>query len=227
MEVKKNPKVDQEKNKSIFFQLGLVIALTVIFFGFNYKKYDKQNNDWEQLVVTQVTEEEIEITKQEEPKQQPQQVSTTVLQIVEDDVVVNDDLDINAEDDQNSTVGDYVAPIETDDEPKFEEQEIFTIVEETAEFPGGEEGLFKFLSDNVKYPTMARESNVSGTVFVTFVVEPDGSVSNVKLLRGIGGGCDEEAMRVVKQMPRWKAGKQRGRPVRQQYNLPIKFTLTN
>ena len=227
MEVKKNPKVDQEKNKSIFFQLGLVISLTVIFFGFNYKKYDKQNNDWEQLVVTQVTEEEIEITKQEEPKQQPQQVSTTVLQIVEDDVVVNDDLDINAEDDQNSTVGDYVAPIETDDEPKFEEQEIFTIVEETAEFPGGEEGLFKFLSDNVKYPTMARESNVSGTVFVTFVVEPDGSVSNVKLLRGIGGGCDEEAMRVVKQMPRWKAGKQRGRPVRQQYNLPIKFTLTN
>ena len=227
MEVKKNPKADIERNKGVFFQLGLVLALAIMFFSFNYKQYDKKEAGWDQLVVTQVTEEEIEITKQDEPKQQPQQLSTTELKIVEDDAVVNDELEVNAEDDQNTQVSDYVAPIETDDEPKFEEQEIFTIVEETAEFPGGEEGMFKFLSENVKYPTMARESNVQGTVFVTFVVEPDGSVSNVKLLRGIGGGCDEEAMRVVKSMPRWKAGKQRGRPVRQQYNLPIKYTLTN
>jgi protein TonB len=83
----------------------------------------------------------------------------------------------------------------------------------------------KFLQDNIKYPQMARESGIQGTVYVTFVVERNGNVTDVKILRGIGGGCDEEAVRVVQNMPKWEPGKQRGKPVRVQFNMPIKFTL--
>jgi protein TonB len=103
--------------------------------------------------------------------------------------------------------------------------QIFTIVEQMPEFQGGEEKLFEYLSKNIKYPSMARENGITGTVYVTFVVEGDGKITDVKKLRGIGGGCDEEAIRVVKSMPSWKPGKQNGKSVRVQFNLPIKFTL--
>lgn len=104
-------------------------------------------------------------------------------------------------------------------------QEIFTIVEEQPTFGGGEEARQKFLSDNIKYPDLARENGIQGTVYVTFVVEPDGSISNVQVLKGIGAGCDEEAMRVVKMMPKWTPGKQRGKNVRVKINMPIKFVV--
>ncbi|MBL7137912.1 MAG: energy transducer TonB [Bacteroidales bacterium] len=116
-----------------------------------------------------------------------------------------------------------------EDKPQVIEQpkeaEIFTVVEENPLFPGGEAALYKFLSESIKYPEEAKELGIQGRVFVNFVVETNGSVSKVKVLRGIGGGCDEEAVRVVKSMPRWTPGKQRGIPVRVSYNLPIKFTL--
>ncbi|UKJ07724.1 energy transducer TonB [Solitalea lacus] len=104
-------------------------------------------------------------------------------------------------------------------------QEIFLHVEENPEFPGGLEQIGKFIGKNLRYPAMARENNVQGRVMVTFVVEKDGSITDVKVLRGIGSGCDEEAARVVKAMPKWKPGKQNGRPVRVQFSLPIVFRL--
>ena len=109
------------------------------------------------------------------------------------------------------------------EQPK--EAEIFTVVEENPQFPGGEAALYKFLGETIKYPEEAKELGIQGRVFVNFVIETNGSVSHVKVLRGIGGGCDEEAIRVVKSMPKWTPGKQRGIPVRVSYNLPIKFTL--
>jgi protein TonB len=103
--------------------------------------------------------------------------------------------------------------------------EIFTIVEEMPAFPGGEAALVKYLSDNIRYPARARENGISGSVFVTFIINKEGKVADAKILRGIGGGCDEEALRVVNAMPSWRPGKQRGEPVIVQYNLPIRFTL--
>ena len=103
--------------------------------------------------------------------------------------------------------------------------EIFTVVEEQPAYPGGEESRFAFLQSNIKYPEEAKELGIQGKVFVTFVVEVDGSITDVRVLRGIGGGCDEEAIRVVKSMPKLIPGKVRGVPVRVQFNLPIKFTL--
>jgi TonB family protein len=105
------------------------------------------------------------------------------------------------------------------------EVQIFTVVEEMPEYPGGNKAMYSFMGQNIKYPEKARQNKVEGTVYVSFVVLKDGSVSSVSVLRGIGSGCDEEAMRVVKSMPNWKPGKQDGKPVNVQYNLPIKFTL--
>ena len=141
---------------------------------------------------------------------------------MEDDVEV-EDIEINADVDQNEVIEEYVAP-EVEEE-EVVEAEVFTIVEEMPEYPGGLNKLTDYLSKNIKYPQMARESGIQGRVFVNFVVEPDGSVSNVNVMRSLGGGCDEEAVRVVKAMPKWKPGRQRGKAVRVSYILPIVFKL--
>ena len=120
-------------------------------------------------------------------------------------------------------IEEYV-PIEIEEE-EIVEEEIFLIVEDQASFPGGEAKLYEFIRNNVKYPQLAKETGIEGTVFVQFVVEKDGTLSNVQALRKIGGGCDEEAIRVVKSMPKWKPGSQRGRNVRCSFTIPIKFTL--
>lgn len=106
-----------------------------------------------------------------------------------------------------------------------DEGKIFTVVEEMPGFPGGEAKLFEYLQKNIKYPPVARENGIQGRVYVTFVVDKDGKIKDAKILRGIGGGCDEEALRVVRSMPEWKAGRQNGRSVQVQYNLPVNFTL--
>jgi periplasmic protein TonB len=115
-------------------------------------------------------------------------------------------------------------PVEKEPEKEKPEQ-IFTIVEQQPEFPDGQAALFKWLGANVKYPAVARENGIEGTVYVGFVVNTDGSIVDVSVKRGIGGGCNDEATRVVSNMPRWKPGKQQGRAVRVAYTLPIKFKL--
>ncbi|MBK7946810.1 MAG: energy transducer TonB [Flavobacteriales bacterium] len=102
---------------------------------------------------------------------------------------------------------------------------VFVIAEEMPTFPGGQEAMMKFIGSKIRYPKEAVDNGIQGTVFVTFVVERDGSITGVKTLRGIGSGCDEEALRVVQSMPKWIPGKQRGKEVRVQYNLPIRFKL--
>ena len=225
MEEKKSPKADLEGKKLMFIQIGLIISLFIAWLAFEHKSYDKREIDPSLLNREVVVDEEmVEITKQEEQKPQPVEMpkQTTQLEIVQDDVEV-EDIEINAEVEQNEVIEEYVAPEVVEDD--VVEQEIFKIVEEMPSFPGGEAKLMEFVGKNIKYPQIARETGIQGRVCVNFVVEPDGSVSNVSVLRGIGGGCDEEAMRVVKSMPKWKPGKQRGKAVRVQYMLPVNFRL--
>ena len=106
-----------------------------------------------------------------------------------------------------------------------DEPEVYMIVDEMPEFPGGDKELYQFIADNVKYPAEAKEKGIKGRVFVNFIVEPDGSVSDIKVLRGIGGGCDEEAVRVVESMPKFKPGIQNGEAVRVSYTVPVNFRL--
>ncbi len=225
MEEKKSPKANLENKKLMFMQIGMIISLLIAWLAFEHKNYDKREID-ESLLNREIVEdlEMTEITKQDEQKPQPVELpkQTTQLEIVQDDVEV-DDIEINAEVDQQEVIEDYV-PVEAEEE-EVVEQEIFQIVEEMPSFPGGEAKLMEYVAKNIKYPQIARETGIQGRVFVGFVVEPDGSISNVKLLRGIGGGCDEEAMRVIKSLPKWKPGKQRGKAVRVSYQIPVFFKL--
>ncbi|MFN8154477.1 MAG: TonB family protein [Bacteroidia bacterium] len=127
---------------------------------------------------------------------------------------------VTQEGDENATELPPEEPVADPDAGK-----VFTFVEEQAEFPGGEEARIAYLQKNIKYPALARENGIEGTVYLTFVVGPDGAIRDVKMLRGIGFGCDEEAIRVAKNMPSFKPAKQNGRAVNYQFNMPIKFTL--
>jgi len=119
-----------------------------------------------------------------------------------------------------------VVSVDTDKkESAIIDDDVFLVVEVAPEYTGGENALMKYLSENILYPQVARESNIQGTVYVSFIIEKNGEVSNIKVMRGIGGGCDEEAVRVVKGMPNWIPGTQRGKPVRVQFNLPVRFVL--
>jgi protein TonB len=227
MEIKKSPKADLESKKLTFTLIGLVVTLFIVWRVFEYKSYDKQTFDDLQTNVEVIEEEMVEITKQEQPKVQPPQPKpqVTQIQIVEDDVEVEDEIDINAEVDQDEVIEEYEFTPPEIEEEEIVEAEIFKVVEEMPEFPGGAAKMMEYIQKNIKYPMMARESDIQGKVFVQFVVEPNGTISGVTVMRGIGGGCDEEAVRVVESMPNWKPGKQRGSAVRVQYVVPIVFKL--
>ncbi len=224
MEAKKSPKADLESKKIIFTQLGLIIALAVILLAFEWKSYDKSLDGLGERVMQDVPEDIIPITEQKvKPPPPPPPKKVVVINVVDDEIVVEDDLLIDAEADETTEIEEYI-PIEVEEEVVVEAQ-IFTVVESMPEYQGGMAKLYSFLNSNIKYPVMAKESGIQGKVYITFVVERDGSITDVRVLRGIGGGCDEEAVRVVSSMPKWKPGKQRGKPVRVQYNLPVRFTL--
>ena len=125
----------------------------------------------------------------------------------------------------NEDVVELTTDAETDQIMPENDTAIVVISDVMPEFPGGDEALFAYLSQNINYPTEAKDAKLEGRVYVTFVIEKDGQVSNAKILRDIGGGCGEEALRVVKNMPKWKPGTQRGNPVRFQFNLPVSFML--
>ncbi len=225
MEAKKTPKADLENKRTFFVQIGLIVALAAMLVAFEWKTYDVQQVDLGERQVETIEEEMVEITQQNKPPPPPAPpAQTTLIHIVTDDVEVEDDLIIDAEADELTVIETYTPPAVVEEE-EVAEAEIFLVVEESPSYPGGDEARIRFLQQNIQYPQMARESGIQGTVYVTFVVEKNGSVTDVRVLRGIGGGCDEEAVRVIKAMPKWNPGKQRGKPVRVQFNMPIKFTL--
>lgn len=223
MEIKKTDRASLEKNRTTFILIGLVITLSIVWYAFDHKTYDREN-----VMVMQNTmldEEEdviLQTQRNEPPPPPPPPQQTTVIEIVEDDVEV-DDIEIDAETDDDEEIEEQEIKEEEDELDK--EEEIFVFVEDQPGYPGGDAARIKYLQENIKYPEIAKESGVQGTVYVTFVVEKDGKITSVKILRGIGGGCDEEAVRVIKRMPRWKPGKQRGRSVRVQFNMPVRFVL--
>jgi protein TonB len=222
------PGAELENKKFVFLEIGMIIALALVFLAFNWKTYEKAETVTFERAEMNLTEEIVPITEQkkpEPPKVQPPRI-VTVINIVEDNMTVDDNIMINAEADQTTEVEEYIpeAP-EQGEEVSEDEGEIFTVVESMPCFPGGEQNVYKYLADNLKYPYQALDAGISGKVWLAFVVERDGSITDVKVLRGIGGGCDEEAVRVVEAMPKWTPGKQRGIPVRVHYVLSIKFTM--
>ena len=228
MERIKSNKADLENKKFIFREIGLIIALIIIFFAFNLKSHDRNTLDIEAREFESITEEMVPVTMQETKPPAPPAINKAIkINIVENNVEIENEIDINAEADQETYIEEYIPTysFEEEEEEIIAEEEIFVVVESMPSFPGGMSKLTEYLKSNLHYPQLAKEMNITGRVFVTFVIEKDGSVSGTKLLRGIGGGCDEEAIRVVESMPKWIPGAQRNKPVRVQYNLPINFRL--
>ena len=216
MEPKKNPDISLEKKKGLFFQIGLVITLVIILGAFEWKSYDKVVYNLGQLNLDDLEEEIIPITKQEVKPPPPPPPPPEIIEIVEDDVEIEDEIEIE------DTESDEDVEIEIEEE---DDEEFFMVVENMPEFPGGDLGLMKYIQKNVKYPAIAKEYNITGKVYVSFIVDKSGSVTNVKIVRGVDKNLDAEAMRVVKSLPKYKPGKQRGKSVRVMFTIPINFTL--
>ncbi len=220
MQARKNPDADLERRKTSFLAIGLLTALAFTLVAFEWTAFDRSQEGLGALVLDLIEEEVIPPSATPPPPPPPPPAPTQVIEIVEDDVEVQETEVVEMEVTENTQVE---APVQREEE--VVEEQIFTIVEEMPAFPGGEVEMRKYLGKAIKYPQMAQDAGISGTVFLTFEVDKDGKIKDVKVLRGIGGGCDEEAMRVVKAMPQWTPGKQRGKSVRVQFTLPVKFTL--
>ena len=228
MEAKKTPKADLEKRRGLYLEIGLVVILALALVAFNIKSYDKEVKEVNTRVAQSEIDAEVLNTPPEElppPPPPEQEIVATDLKVVENDEQPMNEVGlINADDNANRAQETFVK-VEVKEEVEEVEEEVFLVVEDDPEFPGGLSALSQYLASNIKYPQLAKENNITGKVFVSFVVEKDGSVGQVKILRDIGGGCGAEAVRVVKAMPKWKPGKQRGKPVRTQFNLPVDFSL--
>ena len=216
MEPKKNPEVNLERKRGLFLQIGLVIALLVVLVAFEYKTYEKIAYNLGALNLDDLEEEIIPITKQEIKPPPPPPPPPEIIEIVEDDVEIEDEIEIE---DTESDEDEEIEIIEEDDD------EFFMVVENMPIFPGGDLGLMKYIQKHVKYPAIAKEYNITGKVYVSFIVDKSGSVTNVKIVRGVDKNLDAEAVRVVKSLPKYKPGKQRGKSVRVMFTIPINFTL--
>ncbi len=230
MEIKKSPKADLERNKGLYFLMGLVLALACVFAAF---EWGNQEITIKELADNTVIEEveDIEVTPPDEntPPPPPPPAPAIVEEIVEveDDVKVDDIEILSADDDENKKQVTFAPPSAGDGraEESVDDNQIFDFLEEMPEFPGGEAAMMKWLGEHINYPAIAQENNIQGRVMVGFVVERDGSVSDVKILRGVDPSLDKEATRVVKSMPKWKPGMQTGKPVRCRFTIPVSFRL--
>lgn len=221
MEPKKTPEADIERKRLPLIIIGLLFATALVLVAFEWKSYETQVKDLGELELDLIEEEIIPISQQKPPPPPPPPAPTTVIEIVEDEKEIEEELVIEDMEIDEQTEIEFIPEVKEE----VEEEKIFTIVEQMPSFPGGESAMMKYLANNIKYPPIAKDAGIEGTVYVTFVVDENGNVKDVKVLRSIGGGTDEEAIRVVQNMPKWSPGKQRGKPVKVQYNLPIRFTL--
>lgn len=226
MEVKKTPKADLESKKTVFLQIGLVVVLSLVLVAFEWTSTDVNVDFSLQDEDIEVEEEIIPITRQEEvkpPPPPPPPAVADILNIVEDDVELDEELEIMDTEMSQDDIVDFSNMVF--EEETRDEGEIFMIVEEMPEFPGGTEALQKYLSQSVRYPVIAQENGIQGRVYIQFVINQNGEVTNATILRGVDPSLDREALRVVEAMPKWKPGKQRNRPVRVSYTVPINFVL--
>ncbi len=223
MKTKKNFKKDITHFRVIFFQVGIIISLAITLVAFEWKTYENNEMMLVSAAASQIDSEIIINTKQEAPKP-PQMKVTEFKTTSKNDAKVDDIVDlIKIETGINDT--NIIVPVEITDE-KITGVDTFVLIPEISpEFPGGLENMYKYIKDNLKYTDIAKKTNITGTIYVEFTVEKDGSLTDVHVVRGIGGGLDEEAIRVVESMPKWQPARQGGMPVKVKYQIPIAFNL--
>lgn len=215
--IKKNT-IDLKNYYTIFFQIGLIVTMSAMLVAF---KVDWQNSGQQEM---QVKEQEVvnmeEVVQTQQTKTPPPPPKPPVpVEVPNDEVIENEVLNLNAEINLDSPLDVPPPPKEEED---ADEDEVFIIVENKPELIGGMASLQR----KVEYPKVAQQAGIEGRVVVQFIVDEQGNVVDPKVIRGIGGGCDQEALRVIKTAE-FRPGTQRGRPVKVQYTLPINFTLTS
>ncbi len=227
MEIKKTPKANLENKKTMAILIGLVLALGIMFIAFEWSKNEIKVYD--DAIQGEFVEDEemIEVTfRDETPPPPPPPIQETVLSDIIDIRENKEDIqtkDFNSEDDKNKKVviqAPIAAPVE---DP--EESRIHVVVERMPEFPGGEAAMNQFINRTIRYPVIAQENGIQGRVVVQFVVNTDGKIVDVEVVRGVEESLDKEAIRVVKAMPPWNPGRQGGKNVRVKYTLPIRFRI--
>lgn len=223
MEIKKKPEADLTKKSGMFLNLGLVLSLAIVITAFSWRSYD----DGDLMNLGQVDdnfEEIMEVPPTEQPPPPPPVIQQPEIIEVPDEEEIEQEIEVDL--DVEITEETAIEEIIVSDEPEEEvADEIFTIVEEQPTPNGGMSAFYDFVRKNLKYPSQARRMGIEGKVFVQFVVDKDGTITDVQAIKGIGAGCDEEAIRVLKNHPKWKPGKQRGRAVRVRMVIPITFKL--
>ncbi|MBO4765349.1 MAG: energy transducer TonB [Bacteroidales bacterium] len=228
MEVKKSPKADLSKTVTLFREIGFIIVLGLVLLAFEWQSKEKKESIFDQQESVIIEEEIIPITQEEQtpPPEMPKiPVLSDAIDIVDDNIQV-DDAVFSFEDD--ATLGvEIMDYIETVEEEEVEEEAIpFALVENKPTFQGGDANTFsKWVNSRLEYPEIAKENGIQGRVTLQFTVNTDGSVSDVKVLRGVDSSLDKEAVRVVSSSPKWKPGMQRDKPVRVTYTFPVIFQL--
>lgn len=226
METKKTPKASVKNKRTDFFLIGLALSILLVFGAFNYKVYDETKKEVEEIIIEEdivVMENTVQEKKPPPPPPPPE------IEVVDDDVEIDDDqpeIEDN-EIDQDTEMEEY--EYEEEEEAPEETDEVFEIfdVSEKAEFPGGDEGLQRFIAENITYPPMALENDMQGTINVMFIVDRSGKVKDIAILGSKKGfGLEEEAMRVIRLTSgQWKPAKQRDKPVSMRFRIPVKFQI--
>ena len=227
MEIKKSENADLEKGKGTSLLIGFVMALAVMFVALEWTQREVEDNS-EIFAARDVSlnEEMVPITLPEKKTVPPPPAAVTkaeIIEIVEDDADVEEDIMASTEDNTEWVDLTEMDVIEVEEEPQ--EEEVFMVVEDQPEFPGGAAALYEYLSKNIKYPAICRENNIQGRVLVTFIVNKDGAIVEPEVVKSVNPSLDKEALRVISTMPNWKPGSQRGKPVRVKYTVPVNFRL--
>lgn len=228
MDIKKSPKANLENQKLTYVLLGFVFVLSLIYVAFEWTQSELKVEVVENTEAVDFEEEMIEQTIQEETPPPPPPPAE-VPEIIEELTIVDNEkevaeIDFSSEDDEEKIQEVIQAPVAPPVEEE-EVEEIFVIVEKQPEFPGGMAALMKYFADNVRYPVIASENGIQGRVVCQFTVWKDGSVSDVKVLRGVDPSLDREAIRLISNMPKWKPGEQRGKAVNCKFTVPVLFQL--
>ncbi len=230
MEQKKSVRADLQNKRFLFGEIGLVVTLLIVWLTFEWSTKSVKAEEFGPREAEEELVEEIPVTRQPEielpPPPPPQQTVAEVLDIVEDDVKVEDNFADQEVNENDSFEQQEIVPV---DQPEEQEEEStpFVIVEDMPEFKGGDKALLKYIGEHVVYPEMAKENDIQGTVYVGFVVNEKGKVTNVTVLRGVDPLLDKEAIKVIQGLPDWKPGKQSGKNVKVRMQVPIKFQLAN
>ena len=227
METKKTNRADLENKKSIFLQAGLIVALSVALLAFEWESPVRNKISLSSATRIDWDEDVISISRPDLPKPKVIPPSFKRIEIVDKNEVTTYETP-DAGTDESEEIPEYIPvkpPLLKEETNVVDPGEIFRVPEVQPEYPGGLGELRQFLAENLVYPDLAKTVNMQGTVYVSFVVEKDGSLTDIKIERGIGGGCDEEVIRVLKMMPRWTPGMQCAKPVRVLFSLPVVFML--